>query len=181
MLKTTISAARPDGDQNSANGQKRQAIGDVPEVDVTDNLYQIKESLKQISSTHEEITKDIVILNPQNYLIDFRLRYLQRRTSLPESLALPTELSQLISTPPLWQSLYKSRYRALRAIWRLSLLLNLNANSGCGIQHRLSWVAVEPLRIQKEESSASSIPSTVCIKTTGNFVMRNAHVWHHVY
>lgn len=99
MLKTAVSAARPDGDQNGANGRKRRAVGDVPEVDVTDSLNQIKESLKQISSTLQEITKDIVILKAQNRFIDFRLRDLERRTGLPEPLALPTELSQLISDP----------------------------------------------------------------------------------
>lgn len=98
-LKTTFSASRQDGDQNGANGRKRRAVGDVPEVDVTDSLNQIKESLKQISSTLQEINKDIVILKAQNRFIDFRLRDLECRMDLPKPPPLPTELSQLITDP----------------------------------------------------------------------------------
>ncbi|KAH7956302.1 hypothetical protein HPB52_007904 [Rhipicephalus sanguineus] len=98
-LKNAVSASREDGDQNGANGRKRRAVGDVPEVDVTDSLNQIKESLKLISSTLQEITKDIVIVKAQNRFIDFRLRDLECRMGLPEPEPLPTELSQLISDP----------------------------------------------------------------------------------
>lgn len=98
-LKTTLSASRQDGDQNGANGRKRRAVGDVPEVDVRDSLNQIKESLKQISSTLQEINKDIVILKAQNRFIDFRLRDLECRMGFPKPPPLPTELSQLITDP----------------------------------------------------------------------------------
>ncbi|KAH7944558.1 hypothetical protein HPB52_021375 [Rhipicephalus sanguineus] len=98
-LKNAVSASRQDGDQNGANGRKRRAVGDVPEVDVTDSLNQIKESLKLISSTLQEITKDIVIVKAQNRFIDFRLRDLECKMGLPEPEPLPTELSQLISDP----------------------------------------------------------------------------------
>ncbi|KAL1477755.1 hypothetical protein MTO96_035496 [Rhipicephalus appendiculatus] len=99
MLNTAVSVSRPHLHQNAANGRKRRAVGDVPEVDVTDSLHQIKESLKLVYSTLQKITKDIVILKAQNRFIHFRLRDLECRMGLPEPLALPTELSQLISDP----------------------------------------------------------------------------------
>ncbi|KAH7983242.1 hypothetical protein HPB52_010412 [Rhipicephalus sanguineus] len=68
-LKNAVSASRQDGDQNGANDRKRRAVGDVPEVDVADSLNQIKESLKLISSTLQEITKDIVIVKAQNRFV----------------------------------------------------------------------------------------------------------------
>ncbi|KAH6942856.1 hypothetical protein HPB50_011271 [Hyalomma asiaticum] len=98
-LKNAVSLSSHDGDQNGANGRKRRALGDVPEVDVTDSLNQIKESLKHISSTLQELTKDIVIVKAQNRFLDCRLRDLECKTGLPEPAPLPTELSQLISDP----------------------------------------------------------------------------------
>ncbi|KAH7931886.1 hypothetical protein HPB52_025184 [Rhipicephalus sanguineus] len=56
-LKNAVSASRQDGDQNGANGRKRRAVGDVPEVDVTDSLNQIKESLKLISRRFKKSPK----------------------------------------------------------------------------------------------------------------------------
>ncbi|KAH6937956.1 hypothetical protein HPB50_005468 [Hyalomma asiaticum] len=98
-LKNAVSLSSHDGDQNGANGRKRRAVGDVPEVDVTDSLNQIKESLKHISSTLQELTKDIAIVKAQNRFPDCRLRDLECKTGLPEPAPLPTELSQLISDP----------------------------------------------------------------------------------
>ncbi|KAH6925925.1 hypothetical protein HPB50_012155 [Hyalomma asiaticum] len=98
-LKNAVSLSSHDGDQNGANGRKRRAVGDVLEVDVTDSLNQIKESLKHISSTLQELTKDIVIVKAQNRFLDSRLRDLECKTGLPEPAPLPTELSQLISDP----------------------------------------------------------------------------------
>ncbi|KAH6947280.1 hypothetical protein HPB50_018066 [Hyalomma asiaticum] len=54
-LKNAVSPSSQDGDRNGANGHKRRAVGDVPEVDVMDSLNQIKESLKLISSTLQEL------------------------------------------------------------------------------------------------------------------------------
>ncbi|KAH6922613.1 hypothetical protein HPB50_017292 [Hyalomma asiaticum] len=98
-LTNAVSLSSHDGDQNGANGRKCRAVGDVPEVDVTDTLNQIKESLKHISSTLQELTKDIVIVKAQNRFLDSRVRDLECKTGLPEPAPLPTELSQLISDP----------------------------------------------------------------------------------
>ncbi|KAL3240943.1 hypothetical protein MRX96_047864 [Rhipicephalus microplus] len=99
MIKTAVSAAKPDGERNGADGWKRRAVGDVSKVDSTECPNQIKQPLKQIYSTLQEITKKIVIVKAQNRFIDSRLRDLARRTGLPESPVLLTELSQLISGP----------------------------------------------------------------------------------
>ncbi|KAH6933848.1 hypothetical protein HPB50_018603 [Hyalomma asiaticum] len=100
-LKNAVSLSSHDGDQNGANGRKRRAVGDVPEVDVTNSLNQIKESLKYISSTLQELTKDIVIVKAhvQNRFLDCRLRDLECKMGVPEPAPFPTQLSQLISDP----------------------------------------------------------------------------------